>query len=350
MAPPPASLAQIHERFAVAETAISDVSISDVSISDVSISDVSGPSLVVDKTVAMGVWQTTLRSAISCAGIGLHSGEEVRMTLRPAAADTGIMFIRSDVENVTEASIPAVCGSVCDVTLSSRIGNEFGHSVGTVEHLLAALAGMRIDNAIIEVDSTEVPAMDGSARPFVALIEKTGIYELPVSRRVIRIKQAIRVENNDSYCELLPDEESVFETEIDFESDAIGRQTYEMKLDQDCFDVEVAGARTFCMLSQVEAMRSAGLALGGSMDNAIVVDGDEVLNEEGLRSPQEFAQHKMLDAIGDLYLLGLHVIGRYRGYKSGHALHNKLLNALFMQPEAFELVSLADGKKILAAE
>ena len=326
MSPPPASLAQIHERFATASHA--DFA----------------------SAIKMGVWQTTVKASVSCAGIGLHSGSEVTLTLRPAPADTGIVFIRTDVEPAVEAYIPAVCGSVCDVTLSSKIGNKFGHVVGTVEHLLAALAGLRVDNAIIEIDGPEVPIMDGSAQPFIELIERAGVCELPVSRRVVRIKQAIRVENCDSYCELVPDTECVFEAEIDFESGAIGRQAYEMKMDDGRFDDKVASARTFCMLAQVEAMHSAGLALGGSMDNAIVIDGDKVMNEEGLRSPSEFVQHKLLDAVGDLYLLGLHVVGRYRGYKSGHALHNKLLNALFMQPEAFEIISLADGEQILAAE
>lgn len=326
MSPPPASLAQIHERFATASHA--DFA----------------------SAIKMGVWQTTVKASVSCAGIGLHSGSEVTLTLRPAPADTGIVFIRTDVEPAVEAYIPAVCGSVCDVTLSSKIGNKFGHVVGTVEHLLAALAGLRVDNAIIEIDGPEVPIMDGSAQPFIELIERAGVCELPVSRRVVRIKQAIRVENSDSYCELVPDTECVFEAEIDFESGAIGRQAYEMKMDDGRFDDKVASARTFCMLAQVEAMHSAGLALGGSMDNAIVIDGDKVMNEKGLRSPSEFVQHKLLDAVGDLYLLGLHVVGRYRGYKSGHALHNKLLNALFMQPEAFEIISLADGEQILAAE
>ena len=326
MSPPPASLAQIHERFVTASHA--DFA----------------------SAIKMGVWQTTVKASVSCAGIGLHSGSEVTLTLRPAPADTGIVFIRTDVEPAVEAYIPAVCGSVCDVTLSSKIGNKFGHVVGTVEHLLAALAGLRVDNAIIEIDGPEVPIMDGSAQPFIELIERAGVCELPVSRRVVRIKQAIRVENSDSYCELVPDTECVFEAEIDFESGAIGRQAYEMKMDDGRFDDKVASARTFCMLAQVEAMHSAGLALGGSMDNAIVIDGDKVMNEEGLRSPSEFVQHKLLDAVGDLYLLGLHVVGRYRGYKSGHALHNKLLNALFMQPEAFEIISLADGEQILAAE
>ena len=298
----------------------------------------------------MGVWQTTLNGVVEMSGIGLHSGKQVNLTLRPAAADHGIVFVRSDIEQQDEASIPALCASVCEVTLSSKIGNAFGHKVGTVEHLMAALAFLRIDNALIEVDAAEVPIMDGSAQPFVDAINTVGTRELGIARRVLRIKKPVRVTHGDSYCEIVPDDERVFEAEIDFESGAIGRQSYALKLDDDSVDADVVNARTFCMLQQVEAMHEAGLALGGSMANAIVVDGDAVLNEDGLRSEREFVQHKLLDAVGDLYLTGLHMIGRYRGYKSGHALHNALLNALFDQPDAFEMVSLSDGEAVLAAE
>lgn len=322
---PPATIAQIHERYA--------------------------PASVDSACVAanMGVWQTTLASEASLCGVGLHSGEDVHLTLRPAAANTGIVFVRTDVDDSELASVPALTGSVCEVTLSSKIGNQDGHVIGTVEHLMAALSLLRIDNAIIEIDGPEVPIMDGSAAPFVELIKQAGTKTLDASRRVVRIVRPVRVELGDSYCELVPDEETVFEAEIEFESAAIGKQAYTLTL-SDSYDAEVSKARTFCMLAQVEAMHSAGLALGGSMDNAVVVDGDKVLNEEGLRSNQEFVQHKLLDAIGDMYLLGLHLVGRYRGYKSGHALHNKLLNALFMEPDAFELIDLASNEKVLAAE
>ena len=322
----PASLAEMNEQF----------------------SAVAHPALPV--AASMGVWQTTIADTVHLSGIGLHSGKQVNLTLRPAAADHGIVFMRTDVDAPEEASIPALCASVCEVTLSSKIGNAFGHKVGTVEHLMAALAFLRVDNALIEIDAPEVPIMDGSAQPFVDAIGQVGTRELGLARRVVRIKKPVRVEHGDSYCELLPDDERVFEAAIDFESDAIGRQSYELKLDDNVYDSDVVNARTFCMLQQVEAMHEAGLALGGSMDNAIVVDGDRVLNEEGLRSEREFVQHKLLDAVGDLYLTGLHMVGRYRGYKSGHALHNALLNALFNQPEAFELVSLADGETAFAAE
>ena len=321
----PASIAEIHEQF----TAVSPAALG--------------------LDARMGVWQTTLKGDATLSGIGLHSGKQVNLRLRPAAADTGIVFVRTDVAE-EEAIIPALCASVCEVTLSSKIGNRFGHVVGTVEHLMAAFAGLRIDNAIVEIDAPEVPIMDGSAAPFVELVEKAGIRELNASRRVVRIKKPVRVTHGDAYCELVPDSEAVFEAEIDFESGAIGRQSYEMKLDAEGFDADVVKARTFCMLHQVEAMHEAGLALGGSIENAVVVDGDEVMNEEGLRSEREFVQHKLLDAVGDLYLTGLHLVGRYRGYKSGHALHHKLLSAMFEQKDAFELVSLADGETILAAE
>ncbi|MGC6534794.1 MAG: UDP-3-O-acyl-N-acetylglucosamine deacetylase, partial [Parvibaculales bacterium] len=225
----------------------------------------------------MGVWQTTLNDVVEMSGIGLHSGKQVNLTLRPAAADHGIVFVRSDIEQQDEASIPALCASVCEVTLSSKIGNAFGHKVGTVEHLMAALAFLRIDNALIEVDAAEVPIMDGSAQPFVDAINTVGTRELGMARRVLRIKKPVRVTHGDSYCEIVPDDERVFEAEIDFESGAIGRQSYALKLDDDSVDADVVNARTFCMLQQVEAMHEAGLALGGSMDNAIVVDGDAVL-------------------------------------------------------------------------
>ena len=308
------------------------------------------PLSALPQAARLGVWQTTVAEVASLSGIGLHSGRQVNIRLLPAAADTGIVFLRTDIETEAEAIIPALCASVCEVTLSSKIGNRFGHVVGTVEHLMAAFAGLRIDHVIVAIDAAEVPIMDGSAMPFVELINRAGIRELSVSRRVVRVTKPVRVENGDAYCELLPDSERVFEAEIDFESGAIGRQSYSLTLDKDGFDVDVVNARTFCMAQQVEDMHKAGLALGGSMDNAIVVDGDKVLNEEGLRSAEEFVQHKLLDAIGDIYLMGMPLIGRYRGYKSGHALHNSLLNALFAGEDCFELVDLASDEAVLAAE
>jgi len=326
MAPPPASVAQIHERFEAVPMA---------------------------GFVPDGRMQTTVAGAVSCAGIGLHSGSEVSFTLRPATANTGVVFVRTDIENPEEAIIPALFPHVCQVTLCSVIGNMHGHTVGTVEHLMAALAGMGIDNVIIEIDGSEVPVMDGSSSAFVDLIEQAGIEELSMARRMIRIVRPIRVEDGDKVCELLPDDETVFEADIDFDNDVIGRQTASVTLKEGSFRTELADARTFGMLQEVQAMHAAGLALGGSLDNAVVVDGDRVLNEGGLRCPDEFVRHKLLDAVGDLYLAGLRIIGRYRGVKSGHALHNKLLHALFTQNGAFEIVTLGetpDLQVVVAAE
>lgn len=324
MAPPPASIAAMTEQFSAA------------------------PVSVMGDGVKMGVRQTSLAASVSLKGIGLHSGREVNMTLRPAEADSGITFIRTDVAE-GEGIVSALTANVCEVTLSSKIGNQFGHVVGTIEHLMAAFSGLGVDNATVEIDAAEVPIMDGSAKPFVALIKQAGLIELEAARRVIRIVKPVRVENGDSYCELLPDAERVFEAEIDFDCGAIGRQSYALSLDDGDFDRDVVNARTFCMAGQVEAMHKAGLALGGSMDNAIVVDGDEILNEEGLRSEVEFVQHKLLDAIGDLWLTGMPIVGRYRGHKSGHAMHNELLKAMFADESCFELVNLADDA-VLAAE
>ncbi len=325
MAPPPASIAQMTEQFNAA------------------------PASALPQAVRLGSRQTTLANEATLRGIGLHSGNEVCMTLRPAAANTGIEFVRTDVA-AGEGRVAALTASICEVTLSSKIGNQHGHMVGTIEHLMAALSGLGVDNAIVEIDAAEVPIMDGSAKPFAKIIKQAGIQELDAARRIIRIVQAVRVENGDSYCELVPDNERVFEAEIDFDCGAIGRQAYELSLDADDFDADVINARTFCMAGQVEAMHEAGLALGGSMENAIVVDGDKVLNEEGLRSNEEFVQHKLLDAVGDLFLAGMPIIGRYRGYKSGHALHNELLKELFANEDCFELIDLADADDILAAE
>lgn len=324
MAPPPASIAAMTERFSVA------------------------PVSVMGDGVPMGVRQTSLQRSVTLQGIGLHSGKQVTLTLHPAEANTGIIFVRSDVPE-GEGVVAALTANICEVTLSSKIGNAFGHMVGTIEHLMAAFSGLGVDNVTVEIDAAEVPIMDGSAKPFAALIQQAGIVELQAARRVLRILKPVRVENGDSYCELLPDTTRIFEAEIDFDCGAIGRQSYALSLDDGDFDADVVNARTFCMAGQVEAMHKAGLALGGSMDNAIVVDGDDILNEEGLRSEVEFVQHKLLDAIGDLWLTGMPIIGRYRGYKSGHALHNELLKAMFADEECFELVSLADDA-VLAAE
>ncbi len=314
MTPPPTTVAQIQERFDVRPLPLG---------------------------VAEGVerQQTTLAEAVSLSGVGLHSGAEVNMTIKPAMADIGILFIRTDAPSMEEGLISALFSRVCDVTLSSRISNVHGYSIGTVEHLMAAFAGLGIDNAVVEIDGAEVPIMDGSSKVFVEALTRVGVSVLDAPRRYLRITQPIRVENGDSYCELLPYDGQRFEAVIEFDHETIGHQEYAFDLAETNFGREVGDARTFCLLKQVEEMHRMGLALGGSLENAVVVDDQGVVNEEGLRSTDEFVRHKLLDAVGDLYLAGLPIIGCYRGFKAGHALHNKLLNALFMEPEHFELVS-----------
>jgi len=323
MTPPPATISQIQERFEARPLPMAIAKMH-------------------------GVSQTTLASSLDFSGIGLHSGAVVNVTLKPAASDVGILFVRTDAPSMEEGLIPALFSRVCDVTLSSCIANSSGYSVGTVEHLMAALYGLGIDNVIVEIDGPEVPIMDGSSRFFVELINSVGTSELNVARRYLRVTKPVRIEVGDAYCELLPDDRARFEAVIDFESDFIGRQELALDLDPQSFASQLSEARTFCMLNQVEDMHRVGLALGGSMDNAIVVGDNGVMNEDGLRQQDEFVRHKILDAVGDLYLAGLPIIGCYRGFKSGHALHNKLLHALFVDSSNFELVSA--GSTLIAAE
>lgn len=326
MAPPPVSVEQIHEQFDAVPFA--------------------------RLAPAEGRYQTTLLNSVSCAGTGLHSGADVKFTIRPATANTGVIFVRTDVENPEEAVIPALFGQVCQVTFCTTIGNQFGHTVGTIEHLMAALAGMGVDNAIIEIDGAEVPVLDGSSCEFVRLIENVGLQDLPELRRMLRITKPIRVEDGDKFCELMPDDESVYEAQIDFDNPVIGTQKGEFVLSGDNFRDQICNARTFGMLQDVQAMHAAGLALGGSLDNAVVIDGDRVLNDEGLRFSDEFIRHKILDAVGDLYLAGVRILGRYNAHKSGHALHYKLLSALFSNDDAFEIITPEDcnAVNVVAAE
>lgn len=277
--------------------------------------------------------QKTLRSPIHCTGVGLHSGVKVSMTLRPAEADSGIVFVRSDVGGGAEIS--ARWDHVVDTQLCTVLGNEKGVTVGTVEHLMAAFAGLAIDNAVVELDGPELPVMDGSAAPFVFLIECAGILELPRPRRAIRLLAPVLIEGNGWSASLGPARGFSLGVEIDFANPAVARQSLEMGLVDGSFKKELARARTFGFLSEVEQLRAAGLARGGSLDNVVVVSGDRVLNEEGLRYPDEFVRHKALDAIGDLYLAGAPIIGHFGGLRTGHAANNHLLQALFAAEEAW---------------
>jgi UDP-3-O-[3-hydroxymyristoyl] N-acetylglucosamine deacetylase len=278
--------------------------------------------------------QHTLQKEISLRGTGLHSGASVAMTLRPADADTGIVFIRTDIRD-RDNKIPALWDRVVDTRLCTVIGNGGAVSVGTVEHLMAALRGCAIDNAIVELDGPEVPVMDGSAAPFVALIDEAGIREQPQPRRVIRVLKEVTVEEGGKFARLTPDEGSVFSGRIDFSHPSIGVQTREIKLMNGNFRHDIAAARTFGFLHEVETLRRNGLARGGSLENAIVLDDLSILNPEGLRHKDEFIRHKLLDAVGDMYLAGAPLLGAYDGHKAGHALNNALLHALFANRDAW---------------
>ena len=276
--------------------------------------------------------QKTLKTVIGCRGVGLHSGRRVAMNLLPAAPGTGIVFRRTDAGvEILGNWINAVESARC-----TALSDGEGTSVGTVEHLMAALAGIEIDNAIVELDGPEVPIMDGSAAPFVFLIECAGVVEQDAPRRAIEVLRPISVVADGAMAVLSPDHCFSMSFEIDFESSLIRRQGMSVVVDAGTFKSELSRARTFGLLDEVARLREAGLARGGSLDNVIVVSGDRVLNSGGLRYDDEFVRHKMLDAVGDLYLAGAPIIGHFRGVRSGHAHTRRLLAALFADPEAWD--------------
>jgi UDP-3-O-[3-hydroxymyristoyl] N-acetylglucosamine deacetylase len=287
--------------------------------------------------------QRTLKNVIRATGVGLHSGEMVYLTLRPAAPNTGIIFRRVDLDPVVE--IHAKAENVGETALSTTLV-EHGKKVSTVEHLLSAFAGLGIDNAYIDLNAPEVPIMDGSAGPFVFLVQSAGIEEQNVAKQFIRIKKPVILEDGDKWAKFEPFDGFKVSFTIDFEHPAFtGRpQQVDVDFSSTSFVREVSRARTFGFMKDIEKLRENNLALGGSMDNAIVVDDYRVLNEDGLRYEDEFVRHKVLDAIGDLYLLGHSLIGAFSGYKSGHEVNNKLLRKLLVQEDAWELVSFEDDK------
>ncbi len=278
--------------------------------------------------------QRTLKNAISCSGVGLHSGRRVSMTLNPAGPDTGIVFKRSDLDGGCSL-IPASWDRVVDTFLCTAIGNEHGVRVATIEHLMAALAGCHVDNALIEVDGSEVPAMDGSAAPFVFLIECAGIVEQEAARRAIEVLKPVTVIDSGRTAALLPDDCFRVSCEIEFDTDLIARQSFSVELYNGAFKSEISRARTFGFAHEVDRLRAAGLARGGSMENAVVISDNKVLNEEGLRFEDEFVRHKVLDSIGDLYLAGGPIMGHFRGLRTGHEMNNALLRALFADETAW---------------
>ncbi|MBL6958323.1 MAG: UDP-3-O-acyl-N-acetylglucosamine deacetylase [Rhodospirillales bacterium] len=294
------------------------------------------------------IFQKTLKSSINCSGVALHSGAKVSMTLKPAAANSGIVFKRTDIVDGNPV-IPATWDRVVDTRMCTVLGNEDGVTVGTVEHLLSALSGCRIDNAVIEINGPEVPVMDGSAAPFVFLFDCANIEEQDVPRRAIRIKKEVSIQEGDLTVTLSPSDGMTFDFEIDFDSKAVSRQTISIGLVNGTYKREISRARTFGFLHEVEQLWEAGLAKGGSLENAVVVSGDKVLNEEGLRYDDEFVRHKVLDAIGDLYLAGGAILGAFNGVCSGHAANNRLLRALFADPEAWEYEDLVEVSPETAA-
>ena len=285
--------------------------------------------------------QRTLRESIKSTGVGLHSGNKVTMQLSPAPVDTGIVFRRTDLSPIRD--IPARADRVDETDLSTSLGRgEF--QVTTVEHLLSALCGLGIDNAFIEIDSPEVPIMDGSAGPFVYLLQTAGVQEQSAAKRFIRVTREITVSDGDKVATLRPYEGFRVTFAIDFDHPVFKEQIGHAALDisSEAFVREISRARTFGFVHEFEYMRSRGLARGGSVDNAIVVDDYRILNEGGLRYDDEFVKHKILDAIGDLYLAGHQLLAEYEGVKSGHALNNRLVRALFEQPQCWEWATFED--------
>lgn len=285
--------------------------------------------------------QRTLKNVIRATGVGLHTGDKVYMTLRPAAVDTGIVFRRVDLPEPVE--IRSCCENVGDTRLSTTLVKG-DVRIATIEHLLSAIAGLGIDNAYVDLSAPEVPIMDGSAGPFVFLLQSAGIDEQAKAKRFVRIKKSITVRDGDKWARFEPFDGFKVGFSIDFDHPMFAKRTSSSEIDfsTTSFVKEVSRARTFGFMRDIEMLRERNLALGGSMDNSIVLDDYRVLNEDGLRYEDEFVKHKILDAIGDLYLLGHSLIGAFYGYKSGHALNNTLLRALLADKTAWEEVSFED--------
>ncbi|NOQ16120.1 MAG: UDP-3-O-acyl-N-acetylglucosamine deacetylase [Methyloprofundus sp.] len=285
--------------------------------------------------------QRTLKNTIRATGVGLHTGDKVYLTLHPAAENTGIKFRRVDLDE--PVTIDAAPYKVGETTLSTTLVQD-GVKVSTIEHLLSAMAGLGVDNALIDVTAAEVPIMDGSAGPFVFLLQSAGVKEQDAPKQYIKIKREIKVTDGDKWAAFVPMDGFKVTFTIDFEHPAFQDdvKTATMDFSSTTYVREVSRARTFGFMKDIEFLRENNLALGGSLDNAIVIDDDKIINEGGLRYADEFVKHKMLDAIGDLYLLGHSLIGEYQGYKSGHGLNNQLLRALLEDTDAWEMVTFED--------
>ncbi|MBI3452375.1 MAG: UDP-3-O-acyl-N-acetylglucosamine deacetylase [Rhodospirillales bacterium] len=291
------------------------------------------------------VRQKTLKTSIGCTGTGLHSGARVDMTLHPAEPGHGIVFRRTDIAG-GGSLIAADWRHVVDTRMCTTLGTEAGVRVSTVEHLMAALWGAEIDNALIDISGAEVPVMDGSAAPFVFLIECAGVVEQAAPRRAIEILRRIVVEDEERSVSLTPGAGFSVDFQIDFDNAAVAQQDYFAALAPGAFKVDIARARTFGFEHEVAHLRAAGLARGGSLDNAVVISGDRILNHDGLRYDDEFVRHKILDCVGDLYLAGGPILGHVRGVRSGHRHNNALLRALFARQDAWRHVDLTEDRLI----
>ena len=297
----------------------------------------------------IGARQTTLASEISLTGTGVHTGAPVSITLCPADGDTGIRFLLSngDADGTEIAADPR---SVTGVTLCTVLGDGNGASIATVEHLLAALSGLGVDNALIEIDSSEVPIMDGSASRFVEAIDEVGLAELEAPRRFLKVLKRIAVEDAGAFGELTPNNGFHIDVEIDFDSPLIGAQRIEIDVNPGSFRRELSRARTFGFMKDVERLWAAGLALGASLENTVAIGDDRVINREGLRFSDEFVRHKALDAVGDLALAGAPILGSFRSYRGGHRLNALVLKALFADSDAWTMIEAPRYREIRHAE
>jgi UDP-3-O-[3-hydroxymyristoyl] N-acetylglucosamine deacetylase len=286
-------------------------------------------------------FQHTLLSPALFAGVGVHTGAYTRVTVRPAPADTGIVFVRTDVPDL-DNRIPVSAEAVCKTQLGTVIGNSAGVTVATIEHLMAALVMLGVDNAVVELDGPETPIMDGSSLPFVRGLDRAGLRPQQAARRYIEILETVEVIDGDKRATLSPADGFEVAFEIAFDAATIGRQRIDLNMDEGAFRTELADCRTFGFLHEVEALRAMGLARGGSLENCVVLDGDRLLNPEGLRREDEFVRHKALDAIGDLFVLGAPVLGRFEGVLAGHGINNALVRALAAQPGAWRYRTFAE--------
>jgi UDP-3-O-[3-hydroxymyristoyl] N-acetylglucosamine deacetylase len=290
-------------------------------------------------TTTSEIHEHTLAGPAICAGVGVHTGRRTRLSIRPAAPGSGIVFVRTDVKD-QDNRVPVSGEAVVKTQLGTVIANAAGTTVATIEHLMSAMCILGIDNAVIELDGPEVPIMDGSALPFVQLLDRAGFRRQEAPQRYIEVLEPIHVDEGDGKtASLLPCDRFEMFFEIEFDCDLIGRQSIDVVMDEETYRREIMSARTFGFVEDVEALRAIGLARGGSLENAVVIDGDRILNPEGLRFADEFVRHKALDAVGDLYVLGAPLLARFEGRKAGHSINNALVRALLARPEAWRVVT-----------